>query len=213
MWIKICGVCDVQSAQSAVKAGADAIGLNFIPRSKRFVTIEQALSIANSVRGAVELVGVIEDVPLARAEAVKDEVGLNRIQLHFAKMAWPGLEIPVWAYPAIGLSGPDDVGRLQEFAGDPLLVDACVGGISGGTGATFDWTWVVELAKRRRIVVAGGLTPENVKDAIAWVHPWGVDVASGVESSGSPRVKDPERVAQFIKNARKATNTTEGQSR
>jgi phosphoribosylanthranilate isomerase len=208
MWIKICGICDLQSAQTALGAGADAIGLNFIPRSKRLVTVEQAQSIANGVRGRVELVGVMEDVALDRAKAVMDEIGLNRIQLHFNRVGGvAGLEMPEWAYVAVGLSAPDDVRRLQEYAGDPLLVDACVGGKSGGTGATFDWNWVVGLAEHRRIVLAGGLTPENVQDAIARVHPWGVDVASGVELSGSPRVKDPERVAQFIMNARNASRS------
>ena len=205
MWIKICGVCDVQSARVAVSAGADAIGLNFIPRSKRFITVDQARSIADSVRGRVELVGVMEDVTLARATAVKDEIALNRIQFHFDKLGQAGLNLPPWAYAAFGLGAPRDVERLQQAAGEPVLVDACVGGRSGGTGATFDWNWVVEIAKRRRIILAGGLTADNVHQAVALVHPWGVDVASGVELSGSPRVKDPERVAQFIERARKAT--------
>jgi phosphoribosylanthranilate isomerase len=207
MWIKICGVCDVRSAEAAVSAGADAIGLNFISRSKRFVTVEQALLIADSVRGRVELVGVMEDVTLDRARAVKDEVGLNRIQFHFDKLGLAGLDLPSWAYAAIGLAASDDVGRLHESVGEPLLVDACVGGKSGGTGATFDWNWVVKIAKRRSIVLAGGLTPDTVYEAISLVRPWGVDVASGVEMSGSPRVKDPERVAKFIEHARNAAKS------
>jgi phosphoribosylanthranilate isomerase len=207
MWIKICGVCDVESAQTAVSAGADAIGLNFIPRSKRFITVDHAQAIADSIRGRVELVGVMEDVSSDRAAAMKDEIGLDRIQIHFDNLKLAEMDLPAWAYAAVGLAAADDVGRLQEYAGEPLLVDACVGGKSGGTGATFDWNWVIDLAKRRQIVLAGGLTPENIHAAITRVHPWGVDVASGVESSTNPRVKDPERVAQFIERARKAARS------
>ena len=140
----------------------------------------------------------MEDVTPARATAVKEEIALDRVQFHFDKMGQAGLDLPPWAYAAFGLAASDDVERLQQAPGEPLLVDACVGGRSGGTGATFDWNWVVEIAKHRRIVLAGGLTPDNVHEAITLVNPWGVDVASGVELSGSPRVKDPERVAQFI---------------
>ncbi len=83
MWIKICGICDTQSAYSAIELGANAIGLNFVNRSKRFVTVERAQVIADNVRDSVELVGVVEDMSLERAAALREHLGLNRIQLHY----------------------------------------------------------------------------------------------------------------------------------
>ncbi len=119
-------------------------------------------------------------------------------------------ELPTWAYLAIGIGEPADVRRLEECSGDPILADASVAGQSGGTGSAFDWNWVVHVARRRRIVLAGGLTPDNVHDAIALVRPWGVDVASGVEFSGVPGSKDPELVSRFIRCARQAAELGPG---
>jgi phosphoribosylanthranilate isomerase len=204
MWIKICGVCDPQSAQYVAEVGADAIGLNFVGRSKRFVTVEQALSIANSVRGAVELVGVVEDLSLQQAAELQERVGLDRVQLHYSQLSFTNSQLPAWAYLAIGLTARDDVRPLDDRLGEMILVDACFDGNSGGTGARFDWNWVVDVASRRRIVLAGGLTPNNVQDAIALVGPYGVDVASGVEFPGKPGSKDPKLVRQFVRCARQA---------
>jgi phosphoribosylanthranilate isomerase len=208
MWIKICGVCDTQSAHSAVDAGADAIGLNFVSRSRRRVSVEQAHSIADSVRGQIDLVGVVEDMSLKQAAALRNQLGLNRIQLHLGNRETIGLEIPPWAYLALGLAAPADVQVLDDVFGDPILVDASVAGKSGGTGSVFDWNWVVPIARRRRVVLAGGLTPNNVADAIALVRPWGVDVASGVEFPGLPGSKDPGLVARFVRSARDANTPT-----
>lgn len=201
-WIKICGVCDVRSALVAVNAGADAIGLNFVQRSKRLVTFERATTIANEVRGAVELVGVVEDKPLEQAKALREQLGLDRIQLHYDVMHPDGTELPNWAYMALGIAEPNDVSRIADSPSSLLLLDACVAGKAGGTGVAFNWNWVIEIAKRKRVILAGGLKPDNVRDAVALVHPWGVDVSSGVEIPGMPGAKDPELVTRFIRNAR-----------
>jgi phosphoribosylanthranilate isomerase len=201
-WTKICGVRDAQSALNAVKAGADAIGLNFVRWSKRYVTAEQALAIANEVRGTVELVGVVEDASLEQAGSLREQLGLDRIQFHFGATGPNGLKLPDWAYIAVGVASPDDIHAIENLPGSVLLVDACVAGRSGGTGTTYDWSWVVDLARRRQIILAGGLTPANVGEAVARVSPWGVDVASGVEFAGRPGSKDPNLVSEFIRNAR-----------
>ena len=206
LWIKICGICDVQSANEVVRAGADAIGLNFISRSKRYVTTAQASEIANAVRGAVEIVGVVEDLELTQAAELRERLGLDRIQMYDADKLSVGSELPNWAYIAVGIKEPEDVQRLEHRSGTPVLVDACVAGKTGGTGTTFNWQWVVDIAKRKHIVLAGGLTPTNVRDAIELVNPWGVDVASGVEYAGKPGMKDPELVARFIQRAREAAD-------
>lgn len=201
-WIKICGVCDVHSAKVAVSAGADAIGLNFVQWSKRLLTLEQAATIANEVRGAVELVGVVEDTPLEQAAALRERLGLDRIQFHYDVMRPDSTELPDWAIAAIGIAEPNDVRRIADWPSSLLLLDACVAGKSGGTGITFDWSWVVEIARRKRVILAGGLKPDNVGDAIALVHPWGIDVSSGVEIAAMPGTKDPELVTRFMRNAR-----------
>ena len=201
-WIKICGVCDIHSALVAVTAGADAIGLNFVPWSKRLLTVERAKIIADELRGRVELVGVVEDMTLDAANTLRRDLGLDRIQLHYDAMHPETTELPAWAYPALGIAAPDDVSRVEAWPGSPVLVDACVAGKAGGTGITFDWTWVVEIAKKKRVILAGGLSPDNVGNAVGLVHPWGVDVASGVEIPGLSGTKDPELVTQFIRNAR-----------
>lgn len=201
-WTKICGVRDAQSARVAVNAGADAIGLNFVRWSKRHITAEQALAIANEVRGAVELVGVVEGVTLEQARLLREQLGLDRIQFHFGAVRPNDPKLPDWAYIAVGVAAPDDIHTIENLPGSVLLVDACVAGRSGGTGTTYDWTWVVDLARCRRIILAGGLTPANVSEAVARVNPWGVDVASGVEFAGRPGWKDPNLVSEFIRNVR-----------
>ena len=145
MWIKICGVCDTHSAHVAVDAGADAIGLNFVRRSKRLVSVEQARTIADSVRGLIELVGVVEDLALDQAAALRNQLGLDCIQLHFANWEPTGFEVPTWAYLAIGLAARTDAQTLHNRCGDPILVDANVAGQSGGTGCVFDWNWSFPL--------------------------------------------------------------------
>lgn len=209
MWVKICGACDVASAQAVVQAGADALGLNFVTRSKRRVSPEQARMIADAVRGSVELVGVVEDRTIDQACEIRQLFGLDRVQIHLARLATIETALPNWAYVAVGLTGPSDVDRLARIAGTRILVDACVAGKSGGTGVTLDWNWVRGLAARRSIVLAGGLTPDNVADAIVTAAPFGVDVASGVEFPGRPGFKDPERVKRFVCEARAAAQRIE----
>lgn len=206
MWIKICGFCDTESARNALEIGVDAIGLNFVRRSKRFVSVERARAIADSVRGKVEIVGVVEDLSIEDGSELRESLGLDRIQLHGDGVELGISEWPNWAYRAVGLAAAEDVRLLDHSLGDRVLVDTSVGGKSGGTGAVFDWTWVIGAAKRYRLVLAGGLTPDNVQSAIRVVQPFGVDVASGVERLGMPRSKDPELMQLFVQRARGAAD-------
>jgi phosphoribosylanthranilate isomerase len=208
-WLKICGITCPDDARLAVDAGADALGLNFVPTSKRRIDEQTARAIADAVRGEVELVGIVADETTERLQALAHSVGLDWLQLH-------GHEPPsalahlAKAFKAIGVESAADVARAAAYPGERLLVDAKAQGASGGTGQRFDWTLVRELAASRRLIVAGGLTPDNVAAALTSVRPWGLDVASGVERAGEPRRKDPVLVARFIENARLAATRLPG---
>jgi phosphoribosylanthranilate isomerase len=203
-FVKICGITSVADALSAVAAGADALGLNFVPASKRVIDTATAAHISDAVGGAVELVGVVANRSVPELEELRSATGIQWLQLHGAE-APEELELLLpQAYKAISIATHADVARASEYGGQRLLVDAELVDGLGGTGQRFDWSLVVPLAKRRDLIVAGGLTPENVGDALGELHPFGVDVASGVEVRGNARQKDTARVRAFIDAVRAA---------
>lgn len=206
--VKICGVRTEADALAAADAGADAIGLNFYPRSKRRLTRDQAAGVAAAARGRVACVGVFVNEPADRIRRLVDQLGLHAIQLHgdeppdtVARLA----PTPVILARRIGPSGMAGVAgdvTACRAAGRPpaaLLADAPVAGGYGGGGEPFDWRQVADRGESLGgvpLMLAGGLTPENVAEAIRVARPEGVDVASGVERS--PGEKDPLRVAAFV---------------
>lgn len=208
VWVKICGITQAADAEQVIREGADAIGLNFVPSSPRRVSRELAHGITGSVgplaraRG-VEWVGVFADAALDELIDTAVAVGLDRVQLH-------GDETPefltelgrrgIAAYRALRIREASDVEAAHLFSGDRLLVDAKVDGALGGTGQSFDPALVLDLAKQRPIVLAGGLRPDNVERLVRFVRPFGVDTASGVESA--PGRKDPALVRAFVAAAR-----------
>lgn len=202
LWIKICGVTSVGDARLAIESGADALGLNFAPGSPRCLGSEEARIIREAIPLTVEVVGVFVDAPLDDIRAHAEYVGLDTAQLH-------GHESPefleqlsqiVPAYKALRIGSAEDVALAESYGGDRILVDAKVPGAMGGTGQTFDWTLIEELNERRKLILAGGLRPENVRECVAQVLPYGIDTASGVETD--PRNKDPEKMRLFVQNAR-----------
>lgn len=204
MWIKVCGVTTPDDAIAVAAEGVDALGLNFVPSSPRHLTASEARSIVRAVRGQVELIGVVADLSISACEELFAESGVDSLQLH-------GSESPAFqemlggrAFKAIGIAQPEDVERARAYGGERLLVDASVGGRSGGVGIPFEWSWVTDLVHTRKVIVAGGLGPANVAQAVAALHPFGVDVASGVELDGNKRRKDPAKVAAFVRAARAA---------
>lgn len=202
MWIKICGITSTRDALGALEAGADAVGLNFIPSSKRYLPPERARAVADAVRGRVELVGVVADLSVAELEALRANIGLDWLQFHGSESPAQIALVPR-AYKAIGIEGPEDVELALTYPGIRLLVDKKAAPAHGGTGQVFDWSLVRELSRERPLILAGGLNPDNVADAIREVLPFGVDVASGVEA-GMPGVKDLARTAEFVARARGA---------
>jgi phosphoribosylanthranilate isomerase len=197
VFVKICGITRPEDARAAAAAGADAIGLNFWPGSKRFVTHERAAQIVAVLPPSVRRFGVFVNPGAAEVGNAFDAGLIDTAQLH-------GDETPPFAaalarpyVKALRLRALD---QLEGWPCELLVVDADAPGY-GGSGTAADWTLARAAAAQRRILLAGGLGPDNVAAAIAAVAPFGVDVASGVESA--PGIKDPDKMAAFIAAARR----------
>ena len=210
VWIKVCGVTSEQDAELVVESGADAIGLNFVPTSKRRVSLSAAAAIAARVAGRAELVAVLADPTDEELAELLAAVPLASLQLHGSETPERLLELdgkPLPAFKAIRVAGPADVAEAHAYGGSRLLVDAKVDGHLGGSGVAFEWSLVEALAARRQVILAGGLSPENAALAVARLRPYGLDVASGVEPPAAPNgQKDRDRVLRFVANARRAAS-------
>jgi phosphoribosylanthranilate isomerase len=206
LWIKICGITSVEDALLVARAGADAIGVNFVKSSKRYVDVETGAAIREAVGRDVEVVGVVADRSVEELAELRERTGIEWLQLHGQEDAELVRKAMPHAYKAVGIATAADVEHGRAFPGERLLADAKVEGELGGTGRSFDWKLVQELARARRVVLAGGLRPDNVAEAVRSVRPFGVDVASGVEA-GDARRKDVERVAAFVRAARSAEDS------
>jgi phosphoribosylanthranilate isomerase len=200
--IKICGVTTEDQAASSVEAGASAIGVNFVESSPRRVDVETARAIVRAVGPRALVVGVVAGMTVDEMREMRDSSGVGCLQLHGDEPPEDVAALLPHAYKALRVSSLEDVARADAIPGDYVLVDAKVDGVLGGTGRAFDWSLVVDLASRRRVVLAGGLTPANVARAVRVVRPWCVDVASGVESA--PGVKDHSKVRAFVDAVRQA---------
>jgi len=208
--IKICGVTTPDDARFAAESGADAVGLNFYPQSSRYVTPTQAAAIVRALPPFTAPVGVFVGMPLRQATAIAFQLGLRAVQTYDdqppADDPFPFAHIP--AFRVKDAAGLDHVRRFIEAAMQrgrgpaAILIDSHVAGQIGGTGQVAPWDILRSFDPGIPLILAGGLTPENVAEAIALVRPWGIDVASGVESS--PGRKDSDRVMRFIRAAREA---------
>ena len=208
MYVKVCGITRLEDALAALAAGADVLGFNWVPASKRYLEASQIRAIvaelARRAPGQATNVAVVADLGAGRAQALRAELGVDRLQLHGDEPADQVVSLAPWAFKALRIASHEDVQLARDYPGHPLLVDAKVEGQLGGTGQRIDWPLVEPLARTRPLILAGGLTPENVAQAVSAVQPWGVDVASGVERDGDPRSKDPEKMRRFVAAARGA---------
>jgi phosphoribosylanthranilate isomerase len=201
--VKICGVTSVSDAQAAVQAGADAVGLMLYSGSPRHITLEAAQEIAGNLPPSVIRVGVFVDPNPEDVFAAIRLCGLNLLQFHGAETPQFCQQFGVMTLKAFRMKSAESLAALASFSADAFLLDSHVPDKPGGTGQTFNWDLAVAAKKfGRPIFLAGGLTPENVADAIRAAQPFGVDVSSGVEIS--PGRKDPEKIRAFIAAARGA---------
>ena len=198
--VKVCGVTTAEQAVACVDLGADAIGVNFVSSSPRRVDEERARAIVEAVGARALVVAVVADMSLDALRGLVARTGVGCLQLCGDEPAEQLAALLPHAFKSVRVATASDVAAAEAMPGSYLLVDAKVPGSLGGTGHTFDWELVVGLARRRKLVLAGGLTPDNVAAAVTRVRPWCVDVASGVESA--PGVKDLERVRAFLDAAR-----------
>lgn len=198
--IKMCGITSVEDAHLVVEAGADAIGVIFWPRSVRAVDVARARAITRDLPPLVAVVGVFVDETPDVVRGIADEVGLSAVQLHGRERPEDWARFPRPVLKALPVEQYETSPWRTARAG--LLVDAHDPVTIGGTGRTVDWEQARAIAATRPLVLAGGLTPDNVAEAVAMVRPWGVDVASGVERA--PGVKDADRVRAFVQAVRAA---------
>jgi phosphoribosylanthranilate isomerase len=206
--VKICGITSAEDAHLAVEAGADALGFVFFSMSPRRTTAERAAAIARELPPGVRRVGVFVNEPREEMARVADAVGLDLLQLHGDEPPEALLGLPRPAIKAVRVGKGFAAEEALRYAGKcaGILVDTRLAGqtlLPGGTGVPFDWSLVRGLAERVPfLMLAGGLGPSNVAEAIRVVRPHAVDVSSGVESL--PGRKDPEKVRAFVKAAREA---------
>ncbi|WP_242340649.1 phosphoribosylanthranilate isomerase [Anaeromyxobacter sp. SG66] len=199
--VKICGITRLEDALLAVRLGADALGFNFWPGSKRFIPPAAAGEIVRRLPPGVETFGVFVDASREELLAALSASGVTVAQLHGDEPPALCASLPVPAVKAIRVEGPSSLAALAAYEVPAFLLDAPGPGF-GGSGRTFDWSLAFEAARAARVFLAGGLTPENVGEAVRRVRPYGVDVASGVESA--PGVKDEDKLRRFIQAAKEA---------
>lgn len=215
--IKICGLCEVEHALAAAKAGADFIGLVVAPSPRR-VSVRQARAIADAVRSLSprpELVGVFVNVPANEANRVAAACRLDRVQLsgdeppeYLRDIEYPlirAVHVSPDSKPGEVLATMEAASRIKHPGELVFLLDAKIGDKYGGTGSRFDWRLAVEIAARYPVIIAGGLDPGNVGALVSQVRPWGVDVSSGVETAGR---KDPRKIEAFITAVRTNARAT-----
>lgn len=199
MKVKICGITDEKTAHFATQAGADAIGFVFA-ESKRQISVAKAKEIVETIPDHILKIGVFVNETKENLESIFEEVGLTHLQLH-------GDETPAFCqslrYPiikAIRIDSESDVDQITQYDCEYILVDSPIGPYRGGNGTTFDWKLLFNKnIQKKKLILAGGLTIENVLEASKIVNPAMVDVSSGVETDGK---KDEQKIEAFIKKAK-----------
>ncbi len=200
--VKICGITRLDDALYAVEAGASAIGFILVRNSPRYISPDKIRSIVREFPPFITPVGVFTDVTRSEALATVAKSGIRAIQLHGEKELEEFRDFPVPVYRVFRVSPEFNPGVLHRYKGTTFMLDTFIDGVAGGTGRTFDWNVAVEARKYGRLILSGGITPDNVGDAIRRVAPYAIDTSSGVEVS--PGVKDHEKIRRLFDEVRKA---------
>jgi phosphoribosylanthranilate isomerase len=198
--VKICGITNLEDAKSAAEVGADAIGFIFYRESPRYIPVQKAADIIRAIPPFVLTVGVfVNETPEIIHEAVK-RCSLSLVQLHGDETPEFCRSLNLRAIKAIRVFKEEDLNPIDSFPVEGILIDSYQPGQFGGTGMAINWKILKGISKNRPVILSGGLTPQNVEEAIETVSPYAVDVSSGVEKE--PGKKDREKMKQFIQNAR-----------
>jgi phosphoribosylanthranilate isomerase len=195
----------VGHAEAAVEAGADAIGFIFA-ESRRKVSVSTAKQVCKNIPGNVLKIGVFVDAGKEEIQNTVSECRLDYVQLHGSETPDFMRTLSVPAYKALSIKEQEDLDEIEKFSGNLILVDSGHGSSRGGNGTTFDWSYLRNLTIDKKLILAGGLNPENIKRAIEEVKPFMVDVSSGVETNG---MKDIRKIKEFIVKAKSISRMKE----
>jgi phosphoribosylanthranilate isomerase len=203
--IKICGMTQLQDAVFAAEQGADAVGFIFYKKSPRSVTMKAVKEIIAKLPPFVDTVGVFVNESVDRVNKTAEYCGLDLVQLHGDESPAYCRKIRRRVIKAFRVKDLQSIKQLERFPVSGFLLDTFSENLHGGTGKVFDWNLAHPAKKVGPVILAGGLTPRNIRQAISQVRPYGVDVCSGVEKS--PGIKDPEKVKAFLKNIRSGSKS------
>ena len=198
--VKICGITNIEDALAAVEAGADALGFVFFERSPRNISPEQAVAIIRRLPPFVQTVGLFVNEELATVNSIADQCGLDVVQLHGEESPEFCAGVRRRVIKAFRVKDSSSLDQIEDYNIAACLLDAWSPLAHGGTGKTFNWEIAATASASKCIILAGGLTPGNVADAVKAVRPYAVDVSSGVESA--PGYKDKRKLIEFIHNAK-----------
>jgi len=206
LFVKICGITNLEDALLSVESGADAVGFIFYNQSPRFVSPETVRRIVEQLPESISKIGVFVNPSVRDVSAICGEVKLSAAQVHGNHTDGELRKLGTNLIKAFQVDDDFEVRILRRYSVEAFLLDAFVKGKAGGTGKTFDWDIARKATKYGRVILSGGLNPNNVGDAVRFVRPYGVDVCSGVEKR--PGKKDLKKVREFIQNARNSFSMT-----
>jgi phosphoribosylanthranilate isomerase len=198
--VKVCGMTSLKDALVAVEGGADAVGFIFYKKSPRSVTMKTVREIVLELPPFVDTVGVFVDETAEQINKIADYCNLDIIQLHGDESPTFCKKIRRKVIKAFRIKDMQSVKKLSSFQVSGFLLDTYLENLHGGTGKVFDWNLALPAKKFGPVIMAGGLTPNNVQQAVRQIRPYGVDVCSGVESE--PGIKDHKKVRAFLNNAK-----------
>lgn len=199
--VKICGLKTLEEVEACIVSGANWLGFNCYPPSKRFVTPEEIRKLLSIVPPNIITVGVFVNESLEKVHQIVETTGLQMVQLHGDESPEYGMALKIHYFRAFRVSPQFQLKTIQNYATPYFILDSYHPNFYGGTGDSFNWEIATQAKQFGKLILAGGLNPENVTKAIEVVRPFGVDVCSGVETA--PGVKDLQLVSNFISNVRK----------
>ncbi len=203
--IKICGITRTEDAKTAAHLGVDALGFIFVKKSPRFIEVQAAAEIIRALPSFVNRVGVFIDEPIENIVEICRIAMIDTVQLHGSESPEFCAQVPFPVIKAISVRDDTEISLIDSYTTSAILLDTWSSGTSGGTGRTFDWRIAQKATLRNEhIILAGGLGPSNVEDALQAVQPYGVDINSGVEIK--PGIKNPHKMRDVVRIVRNFTN-------